>query len=172
MVWGSSWGTSWGSAWAEISTPPEVILIERYDIMGSARTSINDFATGNPIYANAVVTAYTIANGAKSSIKATLYSSISGSGALANPQTLDSHGKFKQPVYIQEPVILTITGLKNTPDHDTGILSVINILSGTGSPEGVVTADVSTLYLREDGVPGETLYVKESGAGSTGWVAK
>lgn len=45
-------------------------------------------------------------------------------------------------------------------------------LSGTGSPETVVAAPVGTLYTRTDGGAGTTLYVKESGAGNTGWVAK
>jgi hypothetical protein len=44
--------------------------------------------------------------------------------------------------------------------------------SGAGSPEGVVTAAVGSLYTRTDGGAGTTLYVKESGAGNTGWVAK
>lgn len=44
--------------------------------------------------------------------------------------------------------------------------------SGTGSPEGVVTAPVGSLYTRTDGGAGTTLYVKESGTGNTGWVAK
>lgn len=46
------------------------------------------------------------------------------------------------------------------------------ILQGTGSPEGVVTAGVGSLFVRTDGGAGTTLYVKESGAGNTGWVAK
>lgn len=46
------------------------------------------------------------------------------------------------------------------------------VLEGTGSPEGQVTAAVGTLYRRRDGGAGTTLYVKESGAGPTGWVAK
>lgn len=45
-------------------------------------------------------------------------------------------------------------------------------LSGAGSPEGVLAAPVATLYVRTDGGAGTTLYVKESGSGSTGWVAK
>lgn len=46
------------------------------------------------------------------------------------------------------------------------------LLRGDGSPEGVVTAPVGTLYLRDDGGAGTSMYVKESGAGNTGWVAK
>lgn len=43
---------------------------------------------------------------------------------------------------------------------------------GAGTPEGAVAASVGTLYLRTDGGAGTTLYVKESGTGNTGWVAK
>lgn len=43
---------------------------------------------------------------------------------------------------------------------------------GSGSPETVVTAPVGSLFTRTDGGAGTTLYVKESGAGNTGWVAK
>lgn len=43
---------------------------------------------------------------------------------------------------------------------------------GTGSPESVVTAPVGTLFLRTDGGTSTTLYVKETGSGNTGWVAK
>jgi len=42
----------------------------------------------------------------------------------------------------------------------------------SGTPEGVITASVGALALRRDGGAGSTLYVKESGTGSTGWVAK
>lgn len=44
--------------------------------------------------------------------------------------------------------------------------------SGSGSPEGAVTAPVGSLFTRTDGGAGTTLYVKESGTGNTGWVAK
>jgi hypothetical protein len=50
--------------------------------------------------------------------------------------------------------------------------SGVRMFSGAGSPEGVVTAPVGALYTRTDGGAGTTLYVKESGAGNTGWVAK
>jgi hypothetical protein len=44
------------------------------------------------------------------------------------------------------------------------------IVSGTGTPEGVVTASVGSIYLRTDSAT--TLYVKQTGTGNTGWVAK
>lgn len=43
---------------------------------------------------------------------------------------------------------------------------------GAGSPEGVVTAPVGAIYQRTDGGTSTTLYVKQSGTGNTGWVAK
>lgn len=44
--------------------------------------------------------------------------------------------------------------------------------SNNGSPEGVITAPIGSLYSRLDGGANTTLYVKESGSGNTGWVAK
>lgn len=44
--------------------------------------------------------------------------------------------------------------------------------SGAGSPEGVLSAAVGSMYTRTDGGAGTTLYVKESGTSNTGWVAK
>lgn len=43
---------------------------------------------------------------------------------------------------------------------------------GTGSPEGEIEAPVGKLYLDKDGGTSTVLYVKESGTGKTGWVAK
>lgn len=47
-----------------------------------------------------------------------------------------------------------------------------SLRGGEGSPEGVVTAVVGSLYSRIDGGAGTSLYVKQSGTGNTGWVAK
>lgn len=43
---------------------------------------------------------------------------------------------------------------------------------GSGSPEGVITAVVGSTYSRTDGGAGTSFYVKETGSGNTGWVAK
>lgn len=43
---------------------------------------------------------------------------------------------------------------------------------GVGSPEGVVTAPIGSLYSNTSGGASTTLYVKTSGAGNTGWTAK
>lgn len=43
--------------------------------------------------------------------------------------------------------------------------------SGTGSPEGILTAAVGSTYRRTDGGVDATFYRKETGTGNTGWVA-
>lgn len=47
-----------------------------------------------------------------------------------------------------------------------------DISSGNGTPEGTVEADVGALFIRLDGGVNTVLYVKESGTGNAGWVAK
>lgn len=44
--------------------------------------------------------------------------------------------------------------------------------TGAGSPEGVVTAPIGSLYSNTSGGASTTLYVKTSGSGNTGWTAK
>lgn len=44
--------------------------------------------------------------------------------------------------------------------------------AGQGTPEGNVTAPVGSTYSRKDGGASTSFYVKESGTGNTGWVAK
>jgi len=48
----------------------------------------------------------------------------------------------------------------------------VRIITGSGTPEGAVTAGVGSTYHRSDGGAGTSYYVKESGTGNTGWVAK
>jgi hypothetical protein len=45
----------------------------------------------------------------------------------------------------------------------------VTIAAGSGSPEGVVTAPIGSIYLRTDGVSGTAIYTKDSGIGNTGW---
>ena len=48
----------------------------------------------------------------------------------------------------------------------------LGIFTGTGTPEGTISADVGSFFMRTDGGAGTSLYVKESGTGNTGWIAK
>lgn len=43
------------------------------------------------------------------------------------------------------------------------------VVAGPGSPQGALTAPVGSIYIRTDGAAAMTLYVKENGAGNTGW---
>lgn len=44
--------------------------------------------------------------------------------------------------------------------------------AGSGTPEGAVVAGIGSTFRRTDGGAGTSFYVKESGTGNTGWVAK
>lgn len=85
------------------------------------RSLFSYFQTVNPIYIGASVSFYTVDGaGAKTSTLATLYAAETGSTTLSNPQTLDSEGKLKQAVYVDDAVIATVSTL-SAGDHDTGI---------------------------------------------------
>lgn len=76
---------------------------------------------------------------------------------------VESHGMV---VYAPEygwKVYNAVGGVEPTPSQ---------VRSGTGTPEAAITATVGSLFLRTDGGASTTLYVKESGTGNTGWVAK
>lgn len=53
-----------------------------------------------------------------------------------------------------------------TPFSNGILLGGVSILSGTGTPEGVVTANVGSRFFSANGKE----YVKASGTGNTGWV--
>lgn len=69
-------------------------------------------------------------------------------------------------------VQLTSNGVVTTTGGNGTLAVGANILKGTGTPEGSVTATVGSMFLRTDGGANTTLYIKESGTGNTGWIAK
>lgn len=52
------------------------------------------------------------------------------------------------------------------------LFNAVKIITGSGSPEGVKTAGPGSFYLNVNGGANITFYVKESGTGNTGWIAK
>ena len=66
----------------------------------------------------------------------------------------------------------TLTNKTLTAPIVSGGSGTATIRAGTGTPEGAVTATVGSLFMRTDGGASTTLYVKESGSGNTGWIAK
>lgn len=90
---------------------------------------------------------------------------VTGSGALTAVQDGDAPAVAT--------VVNTNTIIFRNATSNVVQSPVTNVpLSGSGSPEGVLTAVVGSLYTRTDGGTGTTLYVKETGTGNTGWVAK
>lgn len=79
--------------------------------MSRFRGRIPDFTLANPLYVGATVTFYQAdTDGELTTTVATLYAAPTGATTLANPQVLDSEGKFAQPVYFDTPVIAVTTG--------------------------------------------------------------
>ena len=55
---------------------------------------------------------------------------------------------------------------------DPSVSNPPEIIAGSGTPEGAITAPPGSIFLRRNGGAGTGFYVKESGTGNTGWVAK
>lgn len=75
---------------------------------------------------------------------------------------------------IFDSVTTDLDGLSNTNFLVLGGIGrgSVSIFGGAGSPNGVLPAPIGSMFMRFDGAPGSTLYVKESGTGNAGWVAK
>ena len=108
----------------------------------ATRYNINDFALANPIYVGGTVSFYTVSGGAKTTTLATLYAASTGSTTLANPRTLDSDGKFSVPVYVEVPVIATVSGL-TVADHDTGIMGLAESAAATSASAAATSASAA-----------------------------
>lgn len=80
---------------------------------------------------------------------------VSGIAAFVQRTVFEQKTQFLQPVSAPR---LTVGG--------------VTVVSGVGSPEGVVSAPIGSIYTRTDGGAGTTLYIKETGTTVTGWVAK
>jgi hypothetical protein len=108
-------------------------------------------------------------------------------GPLELPDLADNAGKLLQISSDGK----SITASDSTTSSDARVNSLFNgaaaddifttfinlstgtlILAGTGSPEGVHVAPVSSIFCRTDGGAGTSIYFKETGAGNTGWAAR
>ncbi len=49
-------------------------------------------------------------------------------------------------------------------------VNLSTVLTGTGSPEGVVEESPTKLYMDTAGISGSILYIKQTGTGDTGWI--
>lgn len=107
-------------------------------------------------------------------------SETNGAGGVLN---LHSGGAKQWQSLVLGHFVPLIDGTQNIGSSALSILKVftrsigigqnnVTISTGTGTPEGSLAAPVGSVYLREDGGAGTTLYVKQSGTGNTGWVGK
>lgn len=81
--------------------------------------------------------------------------------------------RIQQPVSINPGQYLSKSGgtLSGTLVVSAPIrFTTASIMAGNGIPEGSITADVGSLWIREDGSGTSTLYIKKTGVGNTGWV--
>ncbi len=124
------------------------------------RKSIQMFNLANNAYVGASVTFYTVdSGGVKTTTKATLYDAITGTGTLANPQTLDSDGKLAQAVYIDTEVVGSVSGLSVT-DHDTGIIAPFwNARGAWATATAYNINDVVYITSTEDSAADGNLYI-------------
>jgi hypothetical protein len=89
--------------------------------MARSRHAIEDFQVANDAYIAALVTVYEAnPDGSASATKATLYADLSGLSTLNNPQSLDSTGKFNQPVYIDKDVVCSASA--GAASGETGVI--------------------------------------------------
>jgi len=94
-------------------------------------------------------------------------------GALASSNTYELVGNdFINGADINEAgTAVKISGNRGSTNNQVLYTNRI-IREGSGSPEGVIAAVVGSIWMRRDGGAGTSMYVKESGTGNTGWVAK
>ena len=87
------------------------------------------------------------------------------------PQTEDmNQHKFNRAV---KEILETLIGRVGDNDSLVDYMKLLTkVKGGKHTPEGYVVALPGTIYLRTDGSSDTSLYVKETGVGSTGWVAK
>lgn len=75
---------------------------------------------------------------------------------------------------VEKDYLLDFVNKELTPQMErlrlltSGILDLLK--SGTGSPEGIVTASPPAIYQQTDGSPGSQIWVKRTGVEATGWV--
>ena len=75
----------------------------------------------------------------------------------------------KQDTLVSATNIKTINSTSLLGSGDIAISTADNIKRGTGFPNGVVTANVGTIYIDTAVTNGASSWIKKSGTGNTGW---
>jgi hypothetical protein len=133
------------------------------------------FATTGLIRPELGFTIIAVRNNANSA-NLSLLSSSSGSDAWSLGASAFAQGSIDAvtvTIYQAGTTGINLTASGIALGKDLTINGGAKVLSGTGTPEGVVFGSVGDIFLRTNGGASTTLYVKESGGGTqTGWVAK
>ena len=132
-----------------------------YFAMG-IRRYLGDFALANSLYAGAQVTIYTVdpASLQPTTTLAPIYADLTSSSLLGNPQQLDGEGKWQQPVYVDQPIVMLI-GNAAVEDHQTGVnagegayrgdwASGVLYLTGDTIRDGTAGGNTSNVYYCAD----------------------
>jgi hypothetical protein len=126
-------------------------------IGGQAVSGQNGVAVGSQTSATA---SGAVANGCDSS----------GTGATTSTANDFMLGTANHNVKILGTLVVSKT-LDATVGFRHGNSTLPSWQKGTGTPEGVVTAPIGSIFSRTDGTTNTALYRKESGVGNTGWIA-
>lgn len=167
--------TRWGLADQDVvrstGTPLEAVrtmgpfgsrAMEGYpDAQALATSDIEVYRSGTPR-----ITLFDTTNGDRARM-------ISIGGSLQFQQDAAGDGSFENTYLNLNAAEASVQGALRAGSAELFMgAGAVTWLTGSGSPEGVVPADPGSLYTDTGGGAGVTLYVKESGTGNTGWVAK
>ena len=72
---------------------------------------------------------------------------------------------------LAQPLVVDVLMFSPYPPNTVAPTVLLGGYSGSGTPEGVVTAPQYSIFTRTDGGQGTKLYVKTTTTGNTGWVA-
>lgn len=135
---------------------------------GAGGGNNNSWSIGSLAYATEIDATYAFCTAPTNSGILTNYSGT-GDGSLGAVTVRESSAS-----YIQKWKIRAGSEFDEFEVNNGYLLvrGVCQIIAGNGSPAGAVSAPVGSLYMRADGGANTTLYVKESGTGTSGWVAK
>lgn len=106
------------------------------------------------------------------SANAVKYLEIDAYTGIKAKDTLFNNAKFLSVKTATGNTILTADTARitfNAPKIYFGSESGPFLSYGSGTPLGVLSAPVGSLYIRTNGVADSTLYIKSSGTGNTGW---
>jgi hypothetical protein len=138
---------------------------------------INNVNQGIRAGANSMINGNVISDGSSTAITARgIEQDGTATGCTISGNTVRSPaGKFLHGIYMPsfaaniENNVTYASG--TTSDLETGDSSNVKA-SGTGTPEGAIRAAPGSTFSRTNGGAGTSFYIKETGIGNTGWVAK